>query len=149
MKSIGSAPAVSKRNRVIVDFIGAHWHKTHMVSSAWSVDITLSSILLSVQCEIHIAGMFVGYIFLWVTHWKPSGGIEEAGEVKQFLSRYSTIEAGAALKTNASERGQSRCHCLILSLLIGFTGAVLCSAVSWLAAQMLCCVATSISWLAE
>jgi hypothetical protein len=73
-------------------------------------------------------------------HWKPSGGIEEADKAKQFLIRYSTIEAGAALKTNASERGRSRRHCLIFSfpdwlhrscavfrfVLIGCTDAVLC-----------------------
>jgi nitrate reductase alpha subunit len=33
-----------------------------MLSSAWSVDITLPSILFIVQCEMNIAGMFVGYI---------------------------------------------------------------------------------------
>jgi hypothetical protein len=43
------------------------------------------------------------------------------------ISRYSTIEAGAALKTNASERGRSRHNRLIYSLMIGFTEAVLCS----------------------
>jgi len=75
-----------------------------------------------------MAGMFVGYIFLCVTHWKPSGGIEEADKAKRFLSRYTTKEAEAALKINASERGQSRRHCLIFSLLIGCTAAVLCFA---------------------
>ena len=62
MKPIGSAPAVSIWISVIVVVIGAHSHKKHRASSAWSVDITLSSILLTVQCEIHIAGMLVGYI---------------------------------------------------------------------------------------
>ena len=42
--------------------IGAHKHKKHRVSCAWSVDIILLSILLIVQCEIHIAGVLVGYI---------------------------------------------------------------------------------------
>jgi len=104
-------------------------------------------VVYSVLCavEIHIAGMFVGIFILRVTHWKPSGGIEEADKAKQYSNRYSTIEAGAALKTNASERGLSRRHCLIFSLLIGCTEIVMCSAVSRLAAQMLCCVATSIS----
>jgi hypothetical protein len=47
---------------VIAVAIGAHQHIKHRASSAWSVDITLPSILFIVQCEIHIAGMFVGYI---------------------------------------------------------------------------------------
>jgi hypothetical protein len=47
---------------VIVVVIGAHQHSKHRVSSAWSVDITLPSILHIVQCEIHIAGVLVGYI---------------------------------------------------------------------------------------
>jgi hypothetical protein len=47
---------------VIVVVIGAHQHSKHRFFSAWSVDITLPSILFIVQCEIHIAGMFVGYI---------------------------------------------------------------------------------------
>jgi hypothetical protein len=85
------------------------------------VDITLSLIQRIVQCEIHITGMFVGKFILGVTHWKPSGGIEEADKAKQFLSRYFAIEAGAALETKASERGRSRRHYLIFSLLIGCT----------------------------
>ena len=44
---------------MIVVAIGAHQHKKHRVSSAWSVDIILSSILLIVQCEIHLAGVLV------------------------------------------------------------------------------------------
>jgi hypothetical protein len=47
---------------VIVVAIEAHKHKKHTVSSAWSVEITLLSILFIVKCEIYIAGMFVGYI---------------------------------------------------------------------------------------
>jgi hypothetical protein len=47
---------------VIVVVIGAHQQKKHRVSSAWSVDITLSSILIIEQCEMHIAGKLVGYI---------------------------------------------------------------------------------------
>jgi hypothetical protein len=47
---------------VIVVAIEAHQHSKYRVSSAWSVGITLPSILLIVQREIHIAGMFVGYI---------------------------------------------------------------------------------------
>jgi len=44
-------------------------------------------------------------------------------------------EVGAAQKTNASERGQSRRHCLIFSLLIGCTDVVLCCDVHLLTAQ--------------
>ena len=47
---------------MIVVAIGAHYHKKHRVSRAWSVDIILSSILFIVQCEIHIVGVVVGYI---------------------------------------------------------------------------------------
>jgi hypothetical protein len=36
-------------------------HKKHRVSSAWSVDITLSFILLIEKFEIHMADTFVGY----------------------------------------------------------------------------------------
>jgi hypothetical protein len=61
-----------------------------------------------------------------VRRWKPSGDIEEAGQGKQFSSRYTTIEAGAALKTNGPERGRSRRRCLITSLLTDITDVVLC-----------------------
>jgi hypothetical protein len=96
------------------------------------VVIILSSILLIVQCEFHIAGVLVGYIH------SVSHEIEKADKAKQFLSRYSTIEAGVALKTNVSERGRSRHHRLIFRfdwlhrscavfrcVLIGCTDAVL------------------------
>jgi hypothetical protein len=42
---------------VIVVAIEAHKHSKRSVSSAWSVDITLLSILLIVQFEIYIASM--------------------------------------------------------------------------------------------
>jgi hypothetical protein len=51
-------------------------------------------------------------------------GIEETDHGKQVLSRYSTIETWEALKTNALERGRSRCHCSIFSHLIGCTDGV-------------------------
>jgi hypothetical protein len=55
-------PPVSRWICVIVVIIGANQHSKHRVSSAWSMGITLPSILFIVQCKIHIAGMFVGCI---------------------------------------------------------------------------------------
>jgi hypothetical protein len=52
--------------------------------------------------------MFVGILFLLVTHWKPSGGIEEADKVNQLKSRHSTVEAGRPLRLtrrNVGDRG--------------------------------------------
>jgi hypothetical protein len=51
MKPIGSAPPVSGWICVIVVAIGAHQHSKHRVSSAWSLDITLPSILSSCRVK--------------------------------------------------------------------------------------------------
>jgi hypothetical protein len=69
---------------VIVVVIGAHQHSKQRVSSAWSVGITLPSFPFVVQCEIYIAGMFVGYIHSVSHALEASGGIEETDKVKQF-----------------------------------------------------------------
>jgi hypothetical protein len=80
-----------------------------------------------------------------IRHWKTREADGEADRGEEIRLRSIAIEAGEVLKTIESERGRSRRHCMIFSLLIGYTEVVLCSTVPWMAAKMFCCVATSIS----
>ena len=48
---------------VFVVAIGVHQQRKHRVSSAWSVDIALSSILPILWCEVRMIGMFMAYIY--------------------------------------------------------------------------------------
>jgi hypothetical protein len=119
MRLIGSAPARFEMDMPVA--IGPHQHRKHMASSAWLVDLASASSLFILQCEISILGMHVGDIYSVSYTGSQVAASKRPIRATKNVSGYSTIEAGAALNTSASERRRSRRHCLIFSLLIGCT----------------------------